>query len=406
MISLFFQRCRLMLAIFLVAAAPAFSDQTRIDGTRRAEVDQIRGVISSRAGAGSMTLSRSNSTFHRRGTRVFASSVVGRFRGVVSQGDYLISGGSDLTGVRISPLDNIGYSGEISVQIGGSEYVYPLQFEDLLPLALLADAGVTSVYSLTSNIRDQSAVDSLSDWASEAGMVVVEREDSVVALELYDTRFYEALKFIDLCQLCEGDELPDLAFEINRQNGAQRPTSTRDESWIITDVLLPYELTARGNELQIDISLTRNRWQIGANAELAYVLSATVITPEAAAETLEYVSDVIDFCSENEGNSDCIASFDSITGALFNDISLLGLDMDLLITEDGNLDFPSIIKKSSSQLEIAELAFETLALFRRAKDSDSEAWQAFVGSLSTDYHMSSNIGAWRRYASALQLAYP
>lgn len=384
---------------------PVFADQTTIEGTRRADVAQIRATLN-RATTNGRTMSRAGSSFHRRGTAVFTRSVVGRFRGVVTQGTFIKIDGNNSKNLSILPIDDDRkFRDVIEVVTDGITSEYPIDYDDLLPLALFADSGATSAYSLTTDINDEDAKSNISEWAKEAGMVITDDKSSVIAIELHNTPFERALKYVDLCQFCEGDELPALARKINSKNNAKSSRVNSDESWLITDVLIPYEAQIVRDNIKIEGTITRNRWTIGEGEEFAYINSVTKIERKASNSILGKISSYSEACQSSSKENECHENLEGLLETAVRDSMLLELEPLLLIDiSTGGFDYSSLSQKSDEEVGKAYLAFETIALFRHAKLSDPEAWSKFMNSLSSDFHIGENMEAWKNYTSSLSMA--
>ena len=395
----FFQHLVLNVTLVLFFITSAWADQLVITGERRAAIDNVKAIALRHTNA-NMALSRAGSSFHRNGALVFNKAVVGRFRGVVSQASELSIGGNVLTYIVIDPLpSNTEYSGSLSIMGPNSQFEYQISYDDLLPLALLAQSGGTSLYSLTSNIRQASQeATSIREWAKESGMVV--DQNTVVAIELSGTRFFRALEFVDLCYVCEGQEFPQIANNINRKNNAHRPTSIVDESWIITDIDIPFEVTVVQGTLEIDTTLTRDSWILGNTKQSAFVTNVVEISGAAALQEIDTHVQIRSICIDN---AECDGVVDQIDSLLHREARLLG--MDVAEAAGAQLNYSPLKKRSVAEIEIAEFVFETLALFRHAKNSRPEEWNTFITSISNDAMIGGNLNTWERYTASLEKAY-
>lgn len=393
---------------FAVFVTSVLADETVIDGMRNANLNDVKGLIGRQFSDGRLTMSRSGSTFHQTGTRVFRASVVGRFRGVVSQADVVTLNGEIFEISSILPVPRQGYPGYIALRTEAGELTYSIGYSDLLPLALVADAGATSLYSLTSDINDSalSSAASINQWAAEAGMVVFQDQDEVSAIEIAGTPIHYALRFADLCNSCESDEIAGFADAINRQNGVSRASDASDDSWIISDVGVRFEAEVAGRELRIDGVMTRNRWSIGDGEDTASVTSVSALSAEIVMDFYVQAADTTEVCFAPDPPTDCIFLFEEVFPRLyenaFREAALLRLNPDSLFMENENLDFVSLGQKAAQAISRAEIAFETLALLRHAKTVDPNGWRTFMSSMSTDQIMEQNLRDWRRYAGALQ----
>ncbi|MFL4468500.1 hypothetical protein ACERZ8_00915 [Tateyamaria armeniaca] len=393
---------------FAVFTVSVFADETVVDGMRNATLNDVKGLIGRQFSDGRLTMSRSGSTFHQTGTRVFRASVVGRFRGVVSQADVITLDGEIFEISGILPIPRRGYPGYIALRTGSAQLAYSIRYSDLLPLALIADAGATSLYSLTSDINDSTlnSATSINQWAAEAGMVIFQDQEEVSAIEIAGTPIHYALRFADLCNSCESGEITGFADAINRQNGVSRTSNTTDDSWIISDVGVRFEAIVSSNELGIDGIMTRNRWSIGDGQDTALVTSVSALSAEIVMDFYLQAAEATAACLGPNPPADCIFLSEEVFPQLYEnairEASLLRLNPDSLLMENGNLDFMSIGQKGAQAITRAEIAFETLALLRHAKAVDPNSWRAFMSSMSTDQIMEQNLQDWRRYAGALQ----
>lgn len=398
------------LICFIIVTTSVLADETIVDGMRDASLNDVRGLLGRQFADGRVTMSRSGSAFHQTGTRVFRSSVVGRFRGVVSQADS-ITRGDEMFGIgSILPLSEQEYPGHITLRTEAGELRYTIDYSELLPLVLVADAGATSLYSLTSDINDAALNDGegLTRWAREAGMVIFEDEESVAAVELAGTPIHYALMFADLCGTCETEEISGFADAINRQNGVALANDSSDQSWIISDVGVRFEAVVSGSNLSIDGAMTRNRWTIGDGQDTASVTSVSAISSEVLQDFYARAAQITDVCLDTNAPTDCEPLYEEVLPEIydlaFRDASLLRLDPKILIMENDNIDFISIGQKGSDVISRAEFAFETLALLRHTKAANPSDWNTFVASMSTDRVMAEYLPDWRRYAGALQRA--
>lgn len=204
-------------------------------------------------------------TKHVVGHAVLSPQIVTTWGGVVSQADSLVVLGEPAKDVRLTlMLDESGTDG-LSVDFGDTTLFYPIDYSDLVPMALFVESGGSGLYTAFD-------LDVLGDgFDQRAGAieipVIFDFSLHRIALEFADTIFQSALSEIDFCRDClEGapESFRDLANSVTYEwpEIAEWPIDADNprSSYINTDFGSDVIAVADGERLAITSTIARYRW--------------------------------------------------------------------------------------------------------------------------------------------------
>ena len=315
-------------------------------------------------GIASVSVDRTGVAYHASGNDVFRPAVLRSIGGVLSQGSVEVGhdGPAPKVGLALG-LDGY-YPGYLLVSDGASSLRYRIGYDDLVPMALFVDGGGTSLYTLWEDERLPA------DFRREAGFATYEGGRGLVAIEFAETRFADALHFLDTCIGCVAflDESTPPAGSARTAPIAETG-STRLSSYINADVGVPFEAReARAGEMAVTGSIVRFHWSadVVTGKRVSIDRKQTVVRPTAIRENVNR------WLAENE-------------------------DAHIVLLMKGvNLRKESRI---AAQLKLADafFLFETLALLRSSRRHWPEEWSAFMALLSSEWLVGRYRKPWERY---------
>ena len=238
----------------------------------------------------------------------------------------------------------------IRVRVFGTEAVYDVRYDDIVPMVLFIEGGGTSMYT---------------DWENDAkfrvnaGFVSPERVKGLIALEFRGTKYEMALRFLDFCNtLCL--ETPP-------------PPEHGRHPYINHDVEREYTFSLTGRDrLSVQGSILRTYWdeehETSADPQVV-IVGEVVLSPinRLAERVASCAQRQKDYCAEKE------------------ELQYLGHPLDLFA-------------------DVYHL-YRTLALLRTVKQSTPDAWKGFLEYLTSDIHVAENLSTWTRYTESFCSVY-
>ena len=358
------------------------------------------------------SLNRVASDYHRPGYRVFNRLVVRGIGGVLSQADRFVNISDAPLRVSIDLDAADHYPGYIVVDHSGTSIIYPIPYTDLVPMSLFIDSGGVSLYTLW----DEG--DLPANFQQDAGFSHHDGGGQV-ALEFRNTRYADALLYIDTCRACIDEPNVQLAEKI----GSRFPIIYLDdaleggagESYINVDLEIPYQYEVDGSQVVVSGGIIRVHWQSPKDrAKPIFVRQVNeFVQPdqlhsraealsaehqelmEETKSLLEYIEDRLDTSNSGDEDNEIIAVLGAKT--LWSLFELREAQKQLLA------DSSDI---SRHRLQDALFLFETLALLRSAKSSDAVSWNGFMKQLRRDSLVRSNPEPWSRYTASYCSVYP
>lgn len=310
--------------------------------------------------------------FHPSQAAVFQFDVLRARGGVLSQTSHLLTATGERAPFSVAlDLDSGEYPGYVLVRHADTTVPYPIEYSDLVPMALFVDSDATSLYTLWDDADDRLP----QDFLRQAGFVE-HRIRGLVALEFHDTQYSDALYFLDLCLGCRGEQElvvgDDLTQALRESSGAAEDSS----SYINTDVGLPFIFSADSGWADLNGRIGRFQWEVSSSG---VSISAFPVLPTPAWELAD--------------------AWHVLTAFL-----LLAEDATPQVTA---LDFATSTTASSQfALNGGFFLFETLALLRAAKSDDPAQWSEFMQLLSSETLVIADPEPWDRYTRSLCMVYP
>lgn len=307
---------------------------------------------------------------------LFRYATLGRSRGVFSQTSRLIpeSGTRGQFSVSLD-LESGNYPGYITVRHAETRARYSIEYADLVPMALFVNNEGTVLYTLVTDDNLPAG----EDFERDAG-VVAHPAGGHVAFEFNETRYADALFFLDLCDECTGDDVS----VSNDVREILRTTSDgeMDASYVNTDFRLPY---------LFDVDDAGNATVRGAIAryEWAAFLSSVSITAQELIREPE-------------------SSF--VPSLFFSDFEVLD-ELNAEVARAAASRVADEVERLNDTrqgfLEDGFFLFETLALLRTAKTDTPDDWTEFMDGLSADDALmrANPSSPWDLYADSLCRVY-
>lgn len=373
----------LMAALLAVSLVSSFSAAQYDTEQREQAEDPAKHkpyFLPSRDAPSAFTFDRSDSIFHQRGTQgVFARHIIPRIGGVISQSDLVPSIGIDSLAVVIEPLASAPYyPGYLLVEHDGTRAQYGITYEDLVPIAIFAESGGTSIYTLFDFDESEDL-----DFRMNAGFIDHNRIGQI-ALEFAKTRFSDAILFIDICEICLGDSNVALASrivqEVSDDNSSSFATLRGDSGYINTDLGLPYTWSISGNRAEIFGRIARVYWSVGSDGSLSIDGASMIL----AAEELEF-------------------EFDDGSSRLTDFLPFYFPELHDNSNPDESEQIENSIRKLVSD---AHFLFRTIALLRTSRATNPDAWDEFLEVLASEPMVRANAKPWNQYAESLCSVFP
>lgn len=324
---------------------------------------------------------------HPTGRGVFALGNLLRIGGVLSQADSLIDLSGNPVSVRVELAADQPYPGHIDVYRTGStmRYEYPIEYNDLVPMALFVDSGGTSLYTLWESDSGRFPP----DFERDAGFVN-HRLQGMIALEFQGTRYSDAVHFLDTCRwTCTdpaGADLDPVVGRINSELGRVRYDDIDfldvmyiRGTYINTDVDLPFQVSMDGDLLSVNGNVARLHPNVSDNRIViddATRIFTSERLPDVARERISLVS------RASEMLAGAVDAREAVT---------LRLLMDEAARE-------IVLEFTTQEVEDAHFLFETLALLRSAKESSPDDWKHFRQALESDILVRENPEPWYDYS--------
>ena len=209
-------------------------------------------------------------TPHVMGHAVLSPAIVTTWGGVVAQAHSLTMHGEPLTDVRLTlRLDEPDAEG-LRVDFGETTLFYPIDYPDLVPMALFVESGGTGLYTAFGDDR-------LGDgFNAQAGTVALpDHGGDRIALEFAGTVYEDALVEVDWCGDCLMDAPPNLlrqanavAYEWPELSGWPLDENTPwDGSYVNTDFGSNVLAEAEGERLALTSTIARYDWSVVAHEQ-------------------------------------------------------------------------------------------------------------------------------------------
>ncbi|MDX8353983.1 hypothetical protein [Cognatiyoonia sp. IB215182] len=285
-------------------------------------------------------------SFHPSGASVFNALVAPNIGGVVAQGVARNTGG--MSDILLSLPDPASYTGQISVTIGGMTGSLEVTYDELVRAALFIDGGRTSLYTYWD--EDDGVLPD--GFARDAGFLAAVPEEGMIAVEFRTAEYSRNLYLLDLeLESCiVPTEAQSVLEKLNEALAAEANDpefvfEVSDDSYIVSDLARPFQLTISNGRVSLDGALHRYYWS---------ALPGTVAT----------VFDI----------------------ELYDPVACDADDLTVLN-------------------EMTDL-FGTLALLRSARAHDEEAFVAFLTSLSAEALVVANPEPWQDYTASVGELYP
>ena len=314
------------------------------------------------------SLNRS-ATFHPSQAGVFQFDVLEAIGGVLSQTNRLIAETGESGPFSITAdLENGQYPGYVTVHHMGTQTQYSIEYSDLVPMALFVDSGGTSLYTLW---RDQDLPPS---FLHEAGFME-HNIDGELALEFNDTRYANALYFVDLCEYCLDDQAIHVGVDLEKDLW-KSADGRGGSSYINTDVRLPFHFSVVAGSADLTGGIARFEWRTSADVSI----------------------DALPVLREPE------RTLQNLFGAFTDSDILTALNEDSI--QQAMEAARSVDDTTRRLLADGFFLFETLALLRTAKTDVPEKWSEFMRLLSSEELVNADPSPWDRYTRSVCAAYP
>ena len=313
------------------------------------------------------SISRS-ADFHPVNAAVFQFDVLQAIGGVLSQTNRLVTDKGEYGVFSVSVnVEDGKYPGYITVHHMETHTPYSIDYTDLVPMALFVDSGGTSLYTVWDGLPQK--------FLSPAGFLA-HHIDGELALEFSDTRYADALYFLDLCDEClaaqEISVADDLATTLWKSSDR-----ALGSSYINTDVRLPFRFTVVAGQGSIAGRIARFDW---STTKATSTISARPVLPEPERSAHSFLTAFPDFDQLDALNSDAIEQA-ADAARTWDDTRRRLLDQGFFL-------------------------FETLALLRTAKTHAPEEWSTFMEVLSSEELVSASPSSWDRYTRSVCIVYP
>ncbi len=316
------------------------------------------------------SLDRTRVAYHAYGNDVFQPRVLQSIGGVLSQAS--VAEGRDGPPPKVEfvlRLDGT-YPGYVLVSYGDVTGRYRIRYDELVPMALFVNSGGTSLYTLWEDKLPPN-------FQREAGFAKYEGGPGFLALEFADTRFAEAMYFLDVCRGCI--TMPDDGTEaaVNaRATFATGTISERPSSYINTDVGSTFELEETSvGAVKVRGRIVRFHWSGDARTGVAVDRKQLIVRPG------ELQTNVNHWLAEHEVEH------------------MLQLMIGIDVRKEASI-------LAYRRLGDAFFLFETLALMRATKRYLPDDWSAFMALLSSDWLVRQNWEPWKRYTQTFCSVYP
>ncbi len=317
------------------------------------------------------SLNRSGS-FHLSQSATFSFDLLQAVGGVLSQTGALLTDTAEAATFSVTiDVNADGYPGYVTVRHMATRMPYPIEYADLVPMALFVDSGGTALYTYWQE-------SGLPDRFLDDAVFVEHPIRGHVALEFGATRYADALYYVDLCRGCLGYRTIDVNASLETRlwkTAAGRSGS----SHLITDVGLPFRITVVDGRADLSGGVARFNWS--TSYEDRHVrITAQPLLPEPDSTVQNSLGNFTDL--------------DLLTSLHEEAVEPL---MDAAASVDN---------AASRSLNAGFFLFETLALLRTAKTDAPSEWSDFMELLRSDRLVNADPLPWDRYTSTVCDTYP
>lgn len=316
------------------------------------------------------SINRTGIAYHAYGNDVFRPHVLQTIGGVLSQASIAERRDGPPPKAELALRLDGTYPGYLLVGTGDVTGRYRIRYDDLVPMALFVDSGGTSLYTLWEDKLPTT-------FQLEAGFAKYDGGPGLLALEFADTRFADALYFLDLCRGCvTGPENDSEATATARSTFATGVGSERPSSYINADVGSMFEVDeTRAGAVAVSGSIIRFHWSGDADTGVSIDRQSPIVRPD------ELRTSVGRWLAEHE------------------DEYMLQLMFGIDLRKEASI-------LARRRLADAFFLFETLALLRATKLKSPEDWSAFMTLLSSEWLVRQNREPWERYTRTFCSIYP
>lgn len=340
------------------------------------------------------SVNRAGSAYHKLGYETLTPPTIPDIGGVLSQTNKIDyeTAGWDEWHLRLS--DDEKYPGYVEVKTSNHKVRYAIEYDDLVPAVLFVDSAATSLYTFW----DEE--DLPNGFAQQAGFIR-HNGPGFVALEFAETRFAEALHFLDTCGYCVGSSVKGLAEKANEEISAYgHGSDTADEasqSYINSDLGAQYVLNVNSDEAVVRGEIVRYYWKISkTNQSNVYIRDARrVVNPSELTDRFEKEKHQVRELSKTirslldaaDVSALELAKFDAETSQIIKRIKKTGF-------------------VAENKLRDVTFLFETLALLRAAKTENRQKWESFVQEVKAPRYLETFGATWERYSTSVCVVYP
>ena len=314
------------------------------------------------------SISRS-SDFHPSQASTFQFEMLQALGGVLSQTQALLAdhGGDGTFSVTLD-LDGGAYPGYVTVSHMETRTQYPIEYSDLVPMALFVDAGATSLYTLWNEGRLPEG------FLLKAGFLAHHIRGHL-ALEFDGTRYADALYFIDRCNSCLGYR--DMPVDVNLEKELWKSAEGQSgSSYLNADLTLPFRFRVVDGRADLTGGIARFNWSTGSTVSV----SARPLLSVLASHARDSLRSVSDLQLLARLNADAVQRLRD-TATAVDDAAQRSVDAGFFL-------------------------FETLALLRTAKADAPDEWVKFMRQLSSDALVESGPAPWDRHTRSVCAVYP
>ena len=314
------------------------------------------------------SMSRSGD-FHLSQAATFQFHMLQAFGGVLSQIRALVTDGAGPRTFSVSlDLDDGAYPGYLTVSHLETRTRYPIEYSDLVPMALFVDAGATGLYTLWDEARLPDG------FLHEAGFLAHHIRGHI-ALEFDGTRYADALYFLDRCNAClENSDLPvDVRLKQELWKSAEGQSGS---SYLNADVTLPFRFRVADGRADVTGSIARFDWSTGSTVTVSARPLLSVLDRHAR-DSLQSVP-----------NLQLLAQLDADAVQRLREAAT------------------AVDDAAQGSIEAVFFLFETLALLRTARADAPDEWAEFMRQLSFDALVESEPLPWDRYTRSVCAVYP
>lgn len=374
---------------------------------------------------------------HVVGHAVLSPQVVTTWGGVVGQADALMIQGEPVTDLRLRlALDESDDDG-LRVDFGGTSLVYPIQYSDLVPMALFVESGGTGLYTAfpSSQLDD--------DFDTRAGTIVLDSGDRI-ALEFAGTAFEAALYEVDHCIDClvaAPERFQTLADSVeyewqNIRGWIIDANNRRESSYINTDFGSDVLVETNGNQLELTSTIARYDWF--AELDQVNMISfgfekINLLERPDRRKVMEAISNFDELIRQYEEATDHLYNLGD-GGLAFRLGEIAARADDLASPFESGRDVADALSALAEEVrdavETRELAeqsldeqsfedprelkplvdgyflIETLALLRTARRLNPEAFEKFMATLRAPELVEARRESWERYSRSFCSVYP